>query len=82
MARVFGNSPNFTARIEFAMETATALSVSELALNGDQVAEVLGVKPGKRIGEALRFLLDKVLEKPELNISHRLTKILLTEFTK
>jgi tRNA nucleotidyltransferase (CCA-adding enzyme) len=82
MARVFGNSPDFTARIEFAMETATALSVSELALNGDQVAEILGVKPGKRIGEALRFLLDKVLEKPELNVSHRLTKILLTQFTK
>jgi tRNA nucleotidyltransferase (CCA-adding enzyme) len=80
LIRDFGTTDDFSVRIEFAMESATAMSVAELALNGEQVGEIINAKPGKMIGEALRFLLNKVLDKPELNMPHRLTMLLMKDF--
>jgi tRNA nucleotidyltransferase (CCA-adding enzyme) len=42
------------------------LAVSDLAVSGDDLLEA-GVKPGPAVGEALRRLLDLVLEDPERN---------------
>lgn len=42
------------------------LTLKDLKVNGrDLIAE--GMQPGKEIGEALQYLLEQVLEKPELN---------------
>ena len=43
-----------------------AVSVKELAVNGNDIIN-LGINKGRDIGETLKFLLDKVLESPELN---------------
>ena len=56
------------------IEEGNALSVKDLALNGKDLIE-LGVKPGPRMGEILSYLLDKVLEEPELNDEKQLTEI-------
>lgn len=53
------------------------LSIRELALDGSAVAEALGKGPGPHIGEALRYLLDRVLERPEENTPERLRAALL-----
>ena len=53
------------------------LSIRELALDGSAVAEALGKGPGPHIGEALRYLLDRVLEHPEENTPERLRAALL-----
>jgi tRNA nucleotidyltransferase (CCA-adding enzyme) len=43
------------------------LTPQELAVDGRRAMEVLGAPPGPHVGEAIRHLLDRVLEDPELN---------------
>ncbi|HEY6100452.1 MAG TPA: tRNA cytidylyltransferase [Anaeromyxobacter sp.] len=44
-----------------------ALAPADLALDGREVMALLGAGPGPYVGEALRHLLDRVLEDPSLN---------------
>jgi tRNA nucleotidyltransferase (CCA-adding enzyme) len=46
---------------------APPLVAQDLALDGRAAMEILAIGPGPHIGEALRHLLDRVLEVPELN---------------
>jgi tRNA nucleotidyltransferase (CCA-adding enzyme) len=43
------------------------LGAQDLALDGRAVMDLLGTGPGPQVGEALRHLLDRVLEDPSLN---------------
>jgi len=43
------------------------LAAQDLALDGRAAMEVLGTGPGPHVGEALRHLLERVLEDPALN---------------
>ncbi|HEX9049821.1 MAG TPA: tRNA cytidylyltransferase, partial [Anaeromyxobacter sp.] len=43
------------------------LSAQDLALDGRAVMAILGAGPGPHVGEALRHLLDRVLQDPALN---------------
>ncbi len=52
------------------------LRVSDLALNGREVGAVLGIPPGPRIGQALRFLAECVLEDPARNNPENLRALL------
>lgn len=45
----------------------SALGVQDLAINGRDVMEALGLEPGPRVGEILKSLLERVLEQPEIN---------------
>ncbi|WP_242338070.1 MULTISPECIES: CCA tRNA nucleotidyltransferase [Anaeromyxobacter] len=49
------------------------LTPQELALDGRAVMRILGAAPGPHVGEALRHLLERVLEHPEENDEERLT---------
>lgn len=44
-----------------------ALATAHLALDGRAVMAILGAGPGPHVGEALRHLLDRVLDDPSLN---------------
>ncbi len=44
-----------------------ALRVTDLAIDGEDVMRILGISPGRRVGELLESLLDRVLDHPELN---------------
>jgi tRNA nucleotidyltransferase (CCA-adding enzyme) len=46
----------------------------QLALDGNDLA-ALGVAPGRRVGEVLDLLLDRVLADPSLNTAERLAAI-------
>ena len=52
------------------------LSAKELALNGGDIMKELGVGPSPAVGEATRFLLDRVLERPDLNTPEQLRELL------
>jgi tRNA nucleotidyltransferase (CCA-adding enzyme) len=54
------------------------LSAKELALNGADIMKELGVGPSPAVGEATRFLLDRVLERPDLNTPEQLRQLLRT----
>ena len=52
----------------------------DLALDGKEVMEILGLSPGPRVGRAIDFMLEKVIDRPELNDKEALVK-LLKEFS-
>ncbi len=48
------------------------MDVTDLAINGHDLMQKLGLKPGPQLGEILNSLLELVLEKPELNSREKL----------
>ena len=57
-------------------EAARAGGRVELALDGAAVMRALGCGPGPRVGEALRHLIDRILEDPSCNTAPALTALL------
>lgn len=64
-------------RVRALRERELALDVKDLALDGREVMEILGEGPSPRIGEAMRFLLGRVLEEPSVNEPDTLRTLLL-----
>jgi tRNA nucleotidyltransferase (CCA-adding enzyme) len=58
------------ARAELARRPA--LSLSELAIDGRQLMEQAGFRPGREIGTVLETLLEQVIEDPNLNTLEQL----------
>jgi tRNA nucleotidyltransferase (CCA-adding enzyme) len=67
----------FRARINSLLNQSPPLTVADLAVNGDDVMTLLGMRPGPEVGEILDRLVALVIEKPELN-----QKDTLLEFSK
>jgi tRNA nucleotidyltransferase (CCA-adding enzyme) len=61
-----------TLRIQAVRASRAPLSVGELAIDGKDVMDVLGVPPGPLVGQILRTILEEVLEDPNLNDRERL----------
>jgi tRNA nucleotidyltransferase (CCA-adding enzyme) len=55
------------ARIARVAAADAALRITDLAIDGTDVMRILGIPPGRRVGEVLEALLDQVLDRPELN---------------
>ncbi len=55
------------ARLSQIRRDGSPLSTPDLALDGRGAMAVLGAGPGPHVGEALRHLLDRVLDDPALN---------------
>ena len=72
----------FTARLARMERGRPPLASSELALDGRAVMDLLGLGPGPVVGEALRHLLDRVLEDPRLNTAAGLTSELKGWWTR
>jgi tRNA nucleotidyltransferase (CCA-adding enzyme) len=62
-----GEIDELKRRIGEQLEQAAALKVTDLAVGGGDVMEVLGVKPGRIIGDVLKALLERVLDDAALN---------------
>jgi putative nucleotidyltransferase with HDIG domain len=61
-------------RIEAALEKSTALSLKDLAVNGNDLI-ACGLSPGKRLGVILDELLQTVIDDPALNTRETLLAI-------
>ena len=66
----------FTNRVNAQIEKSYPLRISDLAVNGDDVMDILGLQPGPKVGKILNKLLEVVIEKPEDNQRERLMEIL------
>ncbi len=64
------------------MQSSSPLTTAELALNGQEIMAILGVSPGPKVGEAVRYLLDQVLENPEKNSKASLERLLWDQKNK
>lgn len=54
-------------RVKDIMAAGHALTPAELVLGGKDVMRILGIGPGRHIGELLSALMERVWERPELN---------------
>jgi tRNA nucleotidyltransferase (CCA-adding enzyme) len=63
-------------RVDQVLSEDQALSIADLAVDGQDVMRALGVGPGRAVGDALRMLLDKVIEDPSLNERETLLRLL------
>ncbi|MBW2064840.1 MAG: HD domain-containing protein [Deltaproteobacteria bacterium] len=63
-------------RINRIAEGALPLKTRDLAVNGRTVMETLGLKQGPEVGWTLKWLMEKVLENPELNRREELVSLL------
>lgn len=64
-----------TERITKILDSNEPLSSNDLKINGNDLIKELGMKPGKEIGETLKYLLNKTLEEPKLNEKNTLLKL-------
>lgn len=60
------------ARAQRLLAVGVALSVKDLAINGHDLVEQLGLSPGRQLGELLTQLLEDVTETPEWNTREQL----------
>ena len=62
-------------RIQEILDQEAALTVKDLAINGDDIMENLNIPPGKQVGEIIKYLLDRVIDEPNLNEKEILIKL-------
>ena len=62
-------------RIEQVLGRDKALSLKDLAVDGNDIIRELGIPPGPEVGLVLEALLESVLEDPALNRREMLLKI-------
>jgi tRNA nucleotidyltransferase (CCA-adding enzyme) len=71
-----GKLSRLRSRIGKILSAHPPLDAGALALDGNEIMAVLGVGPSPAVGEATRFLLDRVLENPDLNSPGELAALL------
>ena len=64
------------ARVEELTQRPVFTKSSELAIDGHKVMELYKIPPGPEVGKTLKKLLEKVIDKPELNNTKALLSIL------
>ncbi|MDW8800519.1 HD domain-containing protein [Clostridium sp. A1-XYC3] len=63
-------------KCEIILNEKQPLTIKDLAVNGGDLMN-LGIKEGKEVGTTLNMLLEKILERPELNTKESLSEIIL-----
>jgi tRNA nucleotidyltransferase (CCA-adding enzyme) len=78
LAQASGADPDgaLGKRIAGIVAARPPLSAKDLALNGAEIMKALGIGPSPAVGEATRFLLEAVLDRPELNTPEHLQALL------
>jgi tRNA nucleotidyltransferase (CCA-adding enzyme) len=80
LAQASGADPDgaIARRIAGIVAARPPLAPRDLALNGAEIMKVLGIGPSPAVGDATRFLLERVLERPDLNTPEQLRELLKT----
>ena len=78
--RNLSNLEYFKREIDSVLFELPPFSIKNLALNGFDVMEILGIEPSPLVGEALEYLFAKVKENRELNNRESLTALLKERF--
>lgn len=63
-------------RIDRELASQDAFSVKDLTVDGDDVMKRLSINSGPEVGNALKFLLERVLDDPALNEREKLLELL------
>ena len=55
-----------------------AFNINDLAISGTQIIQLLGMKPGPKVGRIKEMLLERVLEDPSWNTRQRLEELVFS----
>lgn len=81
--KIFLDKVNYTEKLtNEILENNEPLTIKDLDITGEDLISNLGLKPGKIIGDILNYLLDKVLENPNLNSKEILLNLAKDKFYK
>lgn len=70
------NQAEAEARFQREIDRAAALKITDLAISGEEVMRELGIQPGRRVGEILGRMLERVMDDPDLNTREKLLRLL------
>lgn len=73
--RIIAFGQAMEARFTEILEQDHALSLHDLAVNGHDLMQTLGLKPSPLVGQILQYLLEEVWSNPELNYPNALHKM-------
>ncbi len=73
---------NFKERIKKILEIDNAFKIKDLNINGDILMKNLSLSPGRLIGEILNYLLEIVLDNPNLNNKEELLEKAIEYYEK
>src|SRR5467141_1032922 len=62
-------------RVQEEIRAASAFSLKDLAIDGNDVMKELGIPPSRRVGEILNELFERVTDDPKLNTREDLLKL-------
>ena len=62
-------------RVAKVLAEDAALKVTDLAIGGEEVMQILSIKPGPRVGKILDELLERILDDPSLNRPKKLQSL-------
>ncbi len=62
-------------RVQEEIRAASAFSLKDLAIDGNDVMKELGIPPGPRVGEILNELFERVTDDPKLNTREHLLEL-------
>jgi tRNA nucleotidyltransferase (CCA-adding enzyme) len=72
----------FEQQIRDELERKPPLCTSDLAVNGYDVMELFGLKPGPAVGKILNYLLDQVIDNPDNNTGETLRSLAKEYYAK
>lgn len=58
---------DFEERLKKVYIESNGLTLSDLAVDGNDIMRTFSIKPGKQVGDILKYLLDSVMENPNIN---------------
>ncbi len=65
----------FKVRIKKVIEEDNALKVTDLDIDGHDIMKYFKISPSRTIGEMLEYMLERVLDNPELNKKEKLLEL-------
>ncbi|WP_040215125.1 CCA tRNA nucleotidyltransferase [Clostridium polynesiense] len=71
----YSNIEYMEKKSELILENKEPLSIKDLNITGENLMKELNLQQGKTIGDILNYLLDRVLENPELNDYNKLLNL-------
>jgi tRNA nucleotidyltransferase (CCA-adding enzyme) len=69
-------------RIEVILRENNAIRLSDLAINGKDIIRHLCLSPGPVVGTILNYLLEAVIDDPELNTEEKLLEMAAKYYKK
>lgn len=69
-------------RVEEEIHAASAFSTRDLAIDGNDIMEALGLRPGREVGRILNALFERVTDDPTLNTREALLELAKSEHEK